>query len=440
MHPVRSLARLSKDHLALLGDYAKLIGGSGGRLVLSLAYFTAVANALSVGDFGLFATASATGIVLSRIAGLGFVSPLYRAATRKPHLVGTYTAGYLAALLASLPLVVLAGLGFFALVFQGDMGFWPFALVIAAEVIGWRSLEIVCIVNNGMGQFGRASILVVFGSAIKALAALLFAHAGIGAGDLASWSLFYLLANLGSALLGIALFYPRQRLRFRPALYLKRLTDSLAVAGADILFYLQSELDKLLVLSLGGAEVAGIYAMLMRLIDLTALPVRSFNMMIVQKLIRSPGFLQSWRRRWMVEGGIALVSIAGMGALGLVLTVAPTLLGRNVADAAPLVLLVLVVPAFRNLVEYQSELLYARGRTGMRAAILALLGGLKAGFLTLLLQGAASTPEGVWIQGLNGVFAALWIASAGASYVALDWRSRAPRPQGPAGTPDIAAA
>ncbi|ALN72306.1 MULTISPECIES: lipopolysaccharide biosynthesis protein [unclassified Aureimonas] len=440
MRPIRSLVRLGQANLHLLRDYAKLIGGSAGRLVLSLAYFTAVANALSVEGFGLFATASATGIVLSRIAGLGFVSPLYRAATRKPHLVGTYTAGYLVALVLSLPLVVLAALGFFALVFAGDMALLPFALVVAAEVLGWRSLEIVCIVNNGMGQFGRASLLVVLGSAVKALAALAFAHAGIGSGDLLSWSVFYLAANMGSALLGIALFYPRQRLRLRPALYLKRLSDSLAVAGADILFYLQSELDKLLVLSLGGPAVAGVYAMLMRLIDLTALPVRSFNMMIVQKLIRSPGFLQSWRRRWLTEGGIALVSVAGMAALGFVLTVSPTLLGRNVADAAPLVLLVLLVPAFRNLVEYQSELLYAHGRTGMRAAILALLGGLKAGFLTLLLQGAAATPDGNWILGLNGVFAALWIASAGASYVALDWRSRGPQRPGPAGAPDIATA
>ncbi|KTQ95399.1 transporter [Aureimonas ureilytica] len=436
---VRGLARMGHANLHLLRDYTKLIGGSAGRLVLSLLYFTAVANALSIAGFGLFATASGTGIVLSRIAGFGFVSPLYRAATRKPQLIGAYTAGYLAALLASLPVVALVALGFYGLVFEGDMGLLPFALVVAAEIIGWRSLEVVCIVNNGMGRFGRASVLVIVGSAAKALAALLFAHAGLAQTDLLSWSVFYFEANAGSALLGIVLFYPRQRLRWRPALYLRRLGDSLAVAGAEILFYLQSEMDKLLVLSLGGPAIAGIYAMLMRLIDLTALPVRSFNMMIVQKLIRTPGLLQSWRRRWMTEGGIALVSVAGMGALGLILAVAPTLLGRNVADAAPLVLLVLLVPAFRNLVEYQSELLYARGRTGMRAAILALLGLLKAGFLTLLLQGTATTPDDQWILGLNGVFAALWIASAGATYIALDWRSRLPR-DGPSGAPDIATA
>ncbi len=440
MRPVRSLVQLAGGNLHLLRDYAKLISGSMGRLVLSLVYFTAIANALSIAGFGLFATASATGVVLSRVAGLGFVSPLYRAATRKPQLVGVYTAGLLAAFVLSLPLVALAALGFHALVFRGEMALLPFALVVAAEVIGWRALEVVCIVNNGMRRFGRASLLVVGGTAAKAFAAVLFAYAGVGSGDLLGWSALYLAANVAVALAGIVLLYPRQRLRLRPRLYLRRAGDSFAVAGADILFYLQSELDKLLVLSLGGPTVAGIYAMLMRLIDLTALPIRSFTTMLVQKLMRSPAALQSWGLRWLTEGGIALVSIAGISALGLVLAVAPTLLGRNVADAAPLVLLVLLVPAFRNLVEYQSELLYARGRTGMRAAILAFLGILKAGFLTLLLQGAGADPGGTWIVGLNGVFAALWIASAGASYVALDWRTRAPRPAPRREAPDIAPA
>ena len=406
-------------------DYAKLLGGSGGRLVLSLAYFTAVANVLSVSEFGLFATASATGIVLSRIAGLGFVSPLYRSATRKPHLIGTYTAGLLAAFVASLPLVALGGLLFFLGVFAGDMAPGHFAAIVAAEVVCWRALEVVCIVNNGMNRFGRASVLVVAGTGAKAAAALLFAASAGRDGGLAVWSLFYLAANGTAALGGILFLYPRQRLRWRPDLYRRRAADSLAVAGAEVLFYLQSELDKLLVLSLGGPHVAGLYAMLMRLVDLTALPVRSFNMMVVQTLMRQPDRLDSWRVRWGVEAGIALVSAGGLAALGLVLHIRPTLLGTNVADAAPLVLMALLVPAFRNLVEYQGELLYARGRTGVRATILAFLTLMKGGLLTLVLGGGQAAGDTQWVLGLNGVFAALWLASAMATYMALDMR-RAP--------------
>ena len=99
MSRIAFLAGSLKANLHLMRDFASLLSGSVGRLVLSLAYFVCVANGLSLADFGLFATASATGVVLARIAGFGFVSPLYRAATVKKHLVGTYTAGYLAALI-----------------------------------------------------------------------------------------------------------------------------------------------------------------------------------------------------------------------------------------------------------------------------------------------------------------------------------------------------
>ncbi|WP_246191273.1 lipopolysaccharide biosynthesis protein [Aureimonas leprariae] len=398
--------------------FAHLVGGSAGRLVISLAYFVSVANSLSVGDFGLFATASATGIMLSRIAGFGFVSPLYRAATVKRRLVGTYTAGFFAAFLLSLPVVALAAAGFYALVFRPDMTLAAFAAVIAAEVLFWRPLEVACIVNNGLGRFGRAAVMVIVGTAIRAVAAVLFAL--IGSGALIEWSLAYMAANAVAALVAYAAFYPRIHLRFRPALYLSRWRDSAGVATAEIIFYLQSELDKLLVLSIGGPVVAGLYAMLMRLIDLTALPVRAFNTMMVQRLMRAPEWLAAWRRRWLFEGAIAAVSVAGLAAIGVLLWIAPNALGRNVAGAAPLVATALMVPAFRNIVEYHSEILYARGRTGSRALILALVGLLKAGLLVVIL-GHADAASTAWIIGLNGLFFVLWLASASATYFTLDW-------------------
>ena len=69
----------------------------------------------------------------------------------------------------------------------------------------------------------------------------------------------------------------------------------------------------------------------------------------------------------------------------------PRLLGDNVAEAAPLVALALFVPGFRNLVEYQAELLFARGQTVVRAVNLALLAALKGGLLWLVLDRAAET-------------------------------------------------
>jgi O-antigen/teichoic acid export membrane protein len=398
--------------------YLSMIGGSGGRLLISMAYFIAVANTLSIADFGLFATASACGIMLSRLLAFGFVSPLYRIATVKRRLLGTYTAGFLGGLVLSLPLVALAGLATFALIFHGEITLGVFTRILIAEILCWRIMEIVVIVSYGVNRFGAGSLLVVIATALKAIAALAFAYGGTD--TLAAWSWHYLAANATAALVAILFYYPRVRLRWAPALYIRRWLDAVSVAGAETLFYVQSELDKVLVLSFGGAEVAGIYAIIMRLVDLTALPIRSFLTILTQRLMRAPKFLDRLKVKIGLEALVAGVSIAGLLALVAVLSVFPNALGKNVGEATPLLALVIAVPALRNLLEYHSELLYATGRTVVRTLILALLGAVKAGLLALLLVQGFRTES--WVELINLVFAALYIVSAVMTYSALAYR------------------
>ena len=215
----------------------------------------------------------------------------------------------------------------------------------------------------------------------------------------------------------IIIFYPRYRLRWTPALYLRRWRDSLSVAGAELLFYLQSELDKLLVLAIGGPVTAGLYAIIMRLVDLTALPVRTFNMMLVQAIMRSRDTVASLGTRFLIETGIAVVSTAALLFFAVFLRIYPNALGRNVAEAAPLLMLVIAVPALRNLIEYQSELLYASGRTFIRAINLTLIGLAKAAMLSGLLVTYSNVDH--WAPLLNGVFLLLYLLSVALTYPAL---------------------
>jgi O-antigen/teichoic acid export membrane protein len=409
-----------RKRIGLVRDYATAISGSAGRLVFSLLYFVALANTLSIADFGLFATASATGVMLSRIFAFGFITALYRVATVRPALIGVYTAGSIAMALLSIPVVGLAGLGAFELFFSGQMALAVFVTVIAAECLLWRPVEAVVIVNNGMGKFGSAAILVIFGTLIRAVAAgaLMFWPER----DLATWSLVYLAANGISLLVAVAFFYPRHRLRLKPRIYLRRLPDSLYVAGAEMLFYLQMEMDKLLVLAVGGPHLAGIYAIIMRLVDLTAIPIRTFTMMLVQRLMRTPDMLARTLRRIGIESGVFLVSTLALGALALTLMLFPNMLGANVSEAAPLVGLALFVPGLRNLVEYQAELLFARGQTLIRALNLALIAGLKAVLLSLILVRSLEVEQ--LIMALNGVFALLYLASMLLTYSAMRMPSK----------------
>lgn len=396
-------------------DYLAALSGSGGRLVFSLVYFVVLANTLSIADFGLFATASATGVVLSRILSFGYVSPLYRIATVRPALIGTYTAGFIMMSVLSLPVLALAALAMFQLVFAGQMALATFLMVVAAEALLWRPTEAVIIVNNGMGRFGRAAVLVITGTVLRAAAALgLMVSASQ---TLADWALLYLLANGAALALAVLAFQPRQKLRLRPRLCLRHMRDSLSVCLSDILFYIQMELDKLMVLALGGAQLAGIYAIIMRLVDLTAVPIRTFSMMLVQAIMKRPEHGSGRSTRVLLEIGIFAVSTLGIGVLALMLHLYPGILGSNIAQAAPLVLLALFIPGLRNLVEYHAELLYARGQTLIRAFNLALLAGVKAVLLAWIL--ALQVGEAEMVMWLNGAFAAIYLASALLTYSAM---------------------
>ena len=414
----RTLARIGTfvaERRGLVRDYLSAISGAGGRLVFSLAYFIALANTLSIAEFGMFATASAAGVMLSRILAFGFISALYRTATIRPNLIGTFTAGFLLLGAVSLPLLTAASWGVYLIFFASTVPLAVFAAIVFAEALLWRPVEVVLIVNNGLGKFGRAAVLSIVTTAVRALGAVLFMLSGQH--SVWVWSLFYIGANAASLLLAFGFYYPRQRLRLRTELYLRRLADSIYVAGAEVLFYLQSEFDKLLVLAIGGPHLAGIYAIIMRLVDLTAIPIRTFSMMLVQRMMRAPELLSRLRVKSGIEAGVFLVSTLALAALGIVLHFFPNALGRNVAEAAPLVALAIGVPGLRNLVEYQAELLFARGQTAIRALNLGLLAGLKAVLLTYVLTTIADTPT--LVLSLNVVFLLLYLASALLTYSAM---------------------
>jgi hypothetical protein len=52
---------------AIISAYLTILSDSAGRLLISLVYFIIVANPLTLAEFGLFATASATGMIVPRL-------------------------------------------------------------------------------------------------------------------------------------------------------------------------------------------------------------------------------------------------------------------------------------------------------------------------------------------------------------------------------------
>ena len=98
----------------------------------------------------------------------------------------------------------------------------------------------------------------------------------------------------------------------------------------------------------------------------------------------------------------------------VVLSIWPDLLGPNVAVATQLFGVLLAVPAFKNLVEYHSELFFVYQHMTIRAVIATALVGLKAAALAFLLIHFDNIVQwGIW---LNAVYFGLYVFSAVSVY------------------------
>ena len=146
----------------------------------------------------------------------------------------------------------------------------------------------------------------------------------------------------------------------------------------------QSELDKLIATLLVDGRTAGIYAISMRVLDLTSVPVRGFLALLVREIMRNGRQRSKWSAGLLIEAGLAAISLLGFALIALVLTEEPTILGHQVAEAASLFMFMPLVPPLKNLQEYHGELFFAWRRMDVRAFTAVLLTVMKAALTVII--------------------------------------------------------
>ncbi|SDS94224.1 lipopolysaccharide biosynthesis protein [Bradyrhizobium canariense] len=393
---------------AQFANYLQVFAGTGVRLGLQAVYFLILANTLSLHDMGVFASTSSTGIMIGCFSGLGFSSFAFRAAAGKRRSLGGYLAVFYVSWLISLPLCFVAALPVFYLLFTTSISLTAFVVIILVEAGTWRIVEMIHQVNNGLGRYASASLVISLGTALRAAGAVTFLASGKH--DIETWAAVYVIFNIAAMVLAVAAYQPRIRLRWSPALFIGRLRDALLFSVAYCAFISQNEIDKVVMLSLADQRTVGIYAIASRIIDFTSVPIRTFYVLYSRKLILERRALNQIRRSLSVEVAIALTSTVAFAALLTILSLWPNLLGHNVASAVPLLAVLLAVPAFKNLLEYHSELFFAYQQMTVRAVLATSQVALKAAALALLLICLGNIAEwGVW---LNAIYIGLYALSA----------------------------
>ena len=408
----RLLATLTRAYRAQFSNYLQVFAGTGVRLGLQAVYFFILANTLSLHDMGVFASASSTGIMIGCFSGFGFASLAFRASAGKRRTLGGYLAVFYVSWLTSLPLCLAASLPVFYFLFTSSLSLTAFLLIILVETGLWRIVEMVHQVNNGLARYASASLVISFGSALRTAGAIAFALSGKH--DVETWALIYFAFNLAAMAFAIAVYQPRIRLRWRNQIFFGRFRDALLFSIAYCASIAQNEIDKLVMLALADQRTVGIYAISTRIIDFTSVPIRSFYVLYSRKLIIEGRQRNQVGRSLGVEMLIALISTAGLAALLATLSIWPDLLGHNVAVATQLFGVLLAVPAFKNLIEYHSELFFVYQHMTVRAGLATALVGLKAAALALLLIHFDDIVQ--WGAWLNLVYLGLYAFSAASVY------------------------
>jgi O-antigen/teichoic acid export membrane protein len=403
---------LGRTYRAQFANYLQVFAGTGVRLGLQAVYFFILANTLSLHDMGVFASTSATGIMIGCFSGFGFASFAFRAAAGRRSSLGGYLAVFYGSWLISLPLCLAASLPVFYLLFTTSLSLAAFVVIILVEAGTWRIVEMIHQVNNGLGRYASASLVISLGTALRTAGAVVFMASGRH--DVETWSIVYLIFNAAAMILAVAIYQPRVRLRWRTRLFLARIRDALLFSVAYCAFISQNEVDKLVMMSLADQRTVGIYAISSRIIDFASVPIRTFYVLYSRKLISEGRVRNQVGRSLGVELLIALISTMAFAGLLATLSIWPNLLGHNVASATQLFGVLLAVPAFKNLLEYHSELFFAYQQMTIRAVLATLMVGLKAAALALLLICFNGIAEwGVW---LNAVYIGLYVLSAAVVY------------------------
>ena len=406
------LAALTRAFRAQFTNYLQVFAGTGVRLALQAVYFFVLANTLSLRDMGVFASTSSTGIMIGCFSGFGFASLAFRASASKRRTLGGYLAVFYASWLIAIPLCLAASLPVFYLLFTPSLSLIAFLLIILVEAGLWRIVEMIHQVNNGLGRYASASLVISLGSALRTAGAVVFVASGRH--DVETWSAIYFASNLAAMALAITIYQPRVKLRWRSEIFFGRVRDALLFSVAYCASIAQNEIDKLVMLALADQRTVGIYAISTRIIDFTSVPIRSFYVLYSRKLIIEGRQRNQIGRSLGVELLIALVSTAGLALLLVTLAIWPDLLGHNVAVATQLFGVLLAVPAFKNLVEYHSELFFVYQHMTVRAILATALVGLKAAALAfLLIQFDDIIQWGIW---LNAVYLGLYAFSAASVY------------------------
>jgi O-antigen/teichoic acid export membrane protein len=395
----------------------------GARAVMQAAYLVLLSRSMGPGDYGLFAGSVAAAVLLAPLAGWGIPFLLAERIAKQPELQRSLWAGALVqTVITGSALAILVLLGVLAM--HDRLGFGAMAMLVVAELVFAPVTQAasMLLLALGRGAAGALVVCLVPAGRLAAVGALLSSGHAMDPSTVAAMHVAGSVVGALSVLAIVRGVVGAARWRERP-----RMRDMLG-SGTRYAFGLlfgaaYTEVDKVLLLQLASATVAGLYTAAFRVVAVLVLPVSALAANALPRLFAAAG-TPEWRR---VFRAVALASTAyAAAAVALAFFAAPWLpvvFGAEYTPSSDILWMLAPWCVLCAAHQVAATGLTSLGHQGERVAIEG------AGLALVIAANVALIPA----VGARGAVLAL-LATEAAIVVACAWRvsralARQPRPQ-----------
>lgn len=253
---------------SLVRDSMWMLLSQGVGVFIQVAYFILIARALDTTSYGAFIGVAAVASIIYPFVGLGSGNILIKNVSRVRELFRENWGNALSICLGTGIVAILVLLTSSAFLFPANLSLSAIALLLAAELIGLRLIEIASSAFLAVSQVKRAAQMKMLYNLSKLVAAItlvtFFENPGIFA-----WSILYCISSIFPAAISILIIHrsvgkPALALtKFKPEL-IQGFLFSVDASAANI----NANLDKAMLANIAGLQVAGIYGAGYRFIDI----------------------------------------------------------------------------------------------------------------------------------------------------------------------------
>jgi len=227
-----------------------------------------------------------------------------------------------------------------------------------------KLLSLFIAYNVARDKFKVVSIIESFISGLRLIFASLLLFMD---GDVATWAILLLIHGLISTIVIILILRRETHFTSEHKPSKKLIKEGLPFVWTQVGMNANQDFDKLFLVKMAGAEIAGIYAVAMRVLNLALIPIYSFYMTAYPRYFRasSEGAHGAKHALSMLVPS-ALIGLVTAAGIYLIAPYAPLILGDEYNEAVGLIQLAALIPIIQTMATPFADTLSGYGKQNLR--------------------------------------------------------------------------